>query len=192
MKIVKSSFELRMLGSGKDILAHIEWAGKTCYKSENSITDESAEQFIRKVPIGLGHESMLEHCVITAKLVCDLGISQEGTRHRLVHVDDDVVIDMEWDPAVSQESTRFCNYSKNKFSSEISFIDCTHHFKNPESIAVWLKACEDAEKNYLQLIELGETPQFARSVLIRSCKTEMTLTANLREWRKFFELRAAG
>jgi thymidylate synthase (FAD) len=192
MKIIKSGFEMKMLFSGSDILKHIEWAGKTCYKSESNITDDSALNFVKLRAIDCGHQSMLEHCSVTVKIVCDLGVSQEGTRHRLVHVDDDVIVDMEWDPGVSQESTRFCNYSKNKFDSEISYIDIRNHFKNPESIFVWMKACEMAEQNYLQLIKLGETPQFARSVLIRSTKTEMTLTANLREWRLFFKLRAEG
>lgn len=192
MKIVKSSFEMRMLFNGADALKHVEWAGKTCYKSEDNITDESAQKFVKSRAIVAGHSSMLEHCSVTVKVICDLGVSQEGTRHRLVHVDDDVIADLEWNPAVSQESTRFCNYSKDKFKNEISFIDITNHFKNPDSIVVWMENCKRSEQDYLKLIELGETPQFARSCLNRSTKTEMTLTANLREWREFFFLRAAG
>jgi thymidylate synthase ThyX len=85
-----------------------------------------------------------------------------------------------------------CNYSKDKFDNSVTFIDPIEHFKNPESASVWIDACKSAEKSYLKLIELGESPQMARSVLNRSTKTEMFLTANLREWRKFFKLRAAG
>jgi thymidylate synthase (FAD) len=192
MKIVKASFEVRLIGTGAQMLQHIEWAGRTCYKSEDNITEESAASFISKMAIGRKHESMLEHCSATVHIICDLGVSQEETRHRLVHVEDDWIVDLEWNPAVSQESTRFCNYSKNKFGNEISVVDIRDHFKNPKSLEVWLEACIQAEKNYLRLIELGETPQFARSVLLRSTKTEMTLTSNLRAWRSWFKLRAVG
>jgi len=192
MKILKPSFEVRSLVPANEILKHIEWAGRTCYKSEANITEESASKFVNDRAITNHHESMLEHYSVTVRIVCDLGISQEETRHRLVHVDDDWIVDMEWNPAVSQESSRFCNYSKNKFNSEISFVDIRHHFKNPASIDIWYNNCLRSEQDYLKLIGLGETPQFARAVLNRSTKTEMTLTANCREWRAFFKLRALG
>lgn len=192
MNIVKAGFEIRILAEWTEILRHIEWCGRTCYKSAEKISEESAMSFIETRAIKSGHESMLEHCSATVRITCDLGVSQEDTRHRLMHVDDDAVVDVEWNPGVSQESTRFCNYSKNKFNSEITFIDLAHHFKNPESIRIWYNACKQSEENYLRLIELGESPQFARSVLIRSTKTEMVITATLRQWRKYLQIRAVG
>jgi thymidylate synthase (FAD) len=192
MKIVKAGFEIKMHFDGPEMLKHVEWCGRTCYKSEENISAESAKLFVESRAIKSGHESMLEHCSATVRITCDLGISQEDTRHRLMHVDDDVIVDIEWNPAVSQESSRFCNYSKNKFNSEITFIDLAHHFKNPDSIQVWYEACKQSELNYMRLIELGESPQFARSVLIRSTKTEMVITTTLRQWRKYLQIRAEG
>lgn len=191
MKIVIPEFSIKMLCPPGVALEHIETAGRTCYKS-NIKGGPGTYEFIKRHAIDGGHESMLEHVSVSVLVVCDLGVSQEWTRHRLVHVDDDFLYDMEWNPGVSQESTRYCNYSKDKFDNSISFIDPVEHFKNIESYHVWFDACLHAEKSYIKLIELGESPQMARSVLNRSTKTEMFLTANLREWRKFFKLRAAG
>lgn len=192
MKIIKPGYEILLTSDAFTALKHIEKCGRTCYKSEAHITTESALEFVKKRAIEANHASMLEHFSITVKFTCDLGISGEGNRHRNTHIDEDQYFDMEWNPAISQESTRFCNYSKNKFGNEITFIDLRHHFVNPASIDVWYSACLDAEKNYLQLIANGESPQFARSVLIRSTKTEMCYTANVREWRAWLKLRAVG
>jgi len=194
MKIVLSNFTVKMLFPGYVGLDLIEEAGRTCYKSSiNGASGiSSAYDFIKRHAIEGGHESMLEHVSVSVLVVCDLGVSQEWTRHRLVRVDDDFMFDMEWNPGVSAESSRFCNYSKEKFGSNISVIDIRSHLKNPESAEVWLSACAFAEKSYFRMLELGESPQIARSVLNRSTKTEMFLTANLREWRRFFRLRAVG
>lgn len=162
--------------AGYEMLKVIEKAGRTCYKSEDKMTNETAEAFV-KMLISKGHESVLEHQSLSVKFTCDRGVSHEIVRHRL--------------SSFSQESTRYCNYSKEKFGNEINVVDIAHHFKNPESLKVWTMAMEAAESCYRQLIELGETPQIARSVLPNSLKTEIVVTANLRQWREIFRQRTS-
>ena len=162
---------------GQKILQKIERIGRTCYKSEGKIEDGSAENFVAGL-IKRGHEAMLEHESITIKFVVDRGISHELVRHRLA--------------SFAQESTRYCNYSKDDFGSEITFIIPEYLGYNTEQWKVWketMKACEDA---YFKLLDIGLMPQEARAVLPNSLKTEVVMTANLREWRHFFKLRAAN
>ena len=156
------------------MLKVIELAGRTAYKSENQITDTSASDFVRML-IRRGHESVLEHQSISVKFIVDRGISHELVRHRLA--------------SFTQESTRYCNYSKEKFGKEINVIDISKHLKNPESYSYWKTAMEYAEKAYLAMIANGESPQIARAVLPNSLKTEIILTCNLREWRTIFRQR---
>ncbi len=109
---------------------------------------------------------------------CWCGNSHELVRHRIA--------------AYAQESTRYCNYSKDKFGNELSIIDVGPHFKNSESFNVWFNACKVSEEAYFKLIELGETPQIARAILPTCLKTEIVCTYNIREWIHFFNLRALG
>lgn len=182
MKIVKPWFEILTKITG-DELKLIELAGRTCYKSEDKITDESAKKFVKNI-INRGHEAMLEHSVLSVKFICDRGVSHELVRHRLA--------------SFAQESTRYCNYSKDKFGNELTFIEpfffCQKGICNRDNgllYNIWLDECESAENVYLKLLELGATPQEARSVLPNSIKTEVVVTMNYREWRHFFKLRAA-
>lgn len=103
--------------------------------------------------------------------------SHEIVRHRIA--------------SYAQESTRYCNYSKEKFGTEITVIDPKLHFKNAESYTVWEEAMSYAEVKYMQLLALGEAPQMARTVLPNSLKTEIICTFNLREWRHFVRLRTS-
>ncbi|MEW6380693.1 MAG: FAD-dependent thymidylate synthase [bacterium] len=164
--------------NGEEILKKLEKYGRTCYKSEGKITTDSAQGFV-KFLIEHGHETVLEHEKVTVRVICDRGVSHEIVRHRIA--------------SYSQESTRYCNYSKNKFGHEITCIDpCfwkAESTENRQKHEVWKKAMEEAEKAYLRLLELGATPQEARSVLPNSLKTEIVITMNLREWRHFFKLR---
>lgn len=169
-------------------LQHIEKIGRVCYKSEEKISEdgESAKKFVGML-INNGHEAMIEHSSLSVKFTVDRGVSHELVRHRIA--------------SFAQESTRYCNYAKEKFGSECSFIDLEGGIKldnkmkkmNAEEIALvmneWILAMEDAEKHYMKMLELGATPQIARSVLPNSTKTEITITANYREWRNFFKLR---
>lgn len=161
---------------GEDILKKIEVCGRVCYKSEGRITDGSAEKFVASI-IKRGHEAVLEHASITVKFVVDRGVSHEIVRHRLA--------------SYCQESTRYCNYSKDDFGTEITVIKPLFLEEGTDGFEIWKNSCEEAEKAYFNMLEWGCTPQEARSVLPNSLKTELVMTANLREWRTFFKLRTA-
>lgn len=178
MKIIKSSYEILTPITGRELI-DIEHAGRTCYKSERNITDNSAKVFVAKL-IGNGHEAMLEHSILSVKFVCDRGVSHELVRHRIA--------------SFAQESTRFCNYG----GKEIEFIwpcffgELSGENLAKEEVMIWSETMLKAEKAYNQLLYLGFQPQQARSVLPNSLKTEVIMTANYREWRNFFKLRALG
>lgn len=175
MKVISPSFEILTPLNGKELLKTIERIGRVCYKSESSITAESAEKFVGNL-LSRGHESVIEHVSITAKVICDRGVSHEIVRHRLA--------------SYSQESTRYCNYSMGKFGNELTVIRPCFWDESDEKYQTWLRSMQAVEKNYMELIALGATPQEARSVLPNSLKTELFMTMNLREWRHFFRMRA--
>lgn len=177
MKIIEPSVELINAPDYKTLLTTIEAAGRTCYKSEDKITDESAEKFVRGI-IKRGHEAVIEHGSLTVRFICDRGVSHEIVRHRLA--------------AYCQESTRYCNYSKEGFGSEITVIKPCFLEDGTGSYVVWRDACEMAEAYYFRLLNGNTkrlTPQEARSVLPNSLKTEVVMTADIREWRHFCRMR---
>lgn len=176
MKIIDPRVELINPVPYETALNTIEIAGRTCYQSEDKMTEGTAEDFIRRI-INRGHESVLEHVSVTARFVCDRGVSHEIVRHRIA--------------AYSQESTRYCNYSKGKFGGELTFIKPVFKSKNKELLRVWKDLCWAAESAYILLLNYGATPQEARSVLPNSLKTTIVVTYNIREWRHFFRLRCA-
>lgn len=176
MRIIDASYEIITPINGKEIIKHIERCGRVCYKSENRITEDSAEKFVKNV-IKRGHESVLEHFSITVKFVVDRGVSHEIVRHRLA--------------SYSQESTRYCNYMDEKFGDEITVIRPCFWETDSDAFNCWETACHKAEVAYFWLVTMGCPPQEARSVLPNSLKTELYMTANLREWRWFFKKRAA-
>lgn len=186
MQILKAKAEVLLTSTTmyEEMLEIIEKAGRICYKSEDKITNDSAEKFIEML-IKRRHESVLEHKSISVLVQCDRGVTHEIVRHRIA--------------SYSQESTRYCNYSKDKFGKEINVIDIGTGFKynynnenDIDKYKEWLYAMEDAEKHYMKMIELGATPQEARSVLPTSLKTEIVITMNIREWRHFFKLRSSN
>lgn len=190
MNILRAGFEILtpISEGGIDELKHIEKIGRVCYKSEGKITKdgESAKKFV-KMLIDRGHEAMIEHSSLSVRFTVDRGVSHELVRHRIA--------------SFAQESTRYVNYSLDKFGNEINVInirdgiDLDNKMKNMDSSIIdailreWFSAMKDAEKHYMKMIELGATPQIARSVLPNSTKTEITITTNYREWRNFFKLR---
>ena len=176
MKEIRPSFEIMDDINGAKILQKLERCGRVCYKSEDKITEGSAEKFIGMI-LKSGHESVLEHEKLTVKFVCDRGVTHEIVRHRIA--------------SYSQESTRYCNYSKDKFGNELTFIRPCFWADDSEEYAVWKQAMEEIEKSYVKLISLGAKPEEARSILPNSLKTEIVCTMNLREWRHFFRLRTA-
>lgn len=172
MKIISPDFAFVDSINGNAILKKLEAAGRTCYKSENKMTEDSAANFVRNL-IKRGHESVLEHISITVRIITDRGISHEIVRHRLA--------------SYSQESTRYCNY-KDK---EIEFV--LPYDIDPETkiFDYWKLSCQASETDYKVLIAKGVAPQTARSVLPNCLKTELVMTCNLREWRHFFKMRCA-
>ena len=169
MKIINASYKIETPIDGAEILKRIEKAGRTCYKSEDRITAESAEAFVRML-IERGHESVLEHESLTVRFICDRGISHEIVRHRLA--------------SYSQESQRYVRYN-----GDIEFIN--PRMSNAKAYEAWQELCERAEETYKELLSYGVQPEQARSVLPNSTKTEIVMTANLREWRHFLKLRTA-
>lgn len=191
MKIIKPTYEILTFISENGIqeLKFIEKIGRECYKSGDRITEdgESAKKFV-KMLVDKHHEAMIEHSQLSVMFTVDRGVSHELVRHRLA--------------SFAQESTRYCNYSKDKFNNEINVIDISDgiildkKMSNLDSTIIlevmceWYKAMEDAEKHYMRMIALGATPQIARSVLPNSTKTSIVVTANYREWRNIFSLRS--
>lgn len=163
---------------GAEMLRRIERAGRTCYKSQDKITDESAPKFVKGIlkpdSSGVMHESVIEHEKVSVRIVCDRGVTHEIVRHRLV--------------SFSQESTRYCDYHRQ---GEIQVIDPCFWLGECACRREWSNAMALAEDHYNRLRELGASPQEARSVLPNSLKTEIVVTANLREWRHIFRLRTS-
>ena len=173
MRIVKPSAILEWITPGA--LQIIEAAGRICYKSEDKITTDSAEDFVRKI-VARGHEAVIEHASASFRIVTDRGISHEIVRHRIA--------------SYCQESTRYCNYANTRFGREISVIEPPKMDERQRE--AWLYGCEAAEEAYFRMLEAGATPQIARAVLPTCLKTELIMTANFREWRHFLKLRLAA
>lgn len=178
MNIIKPYYVIEQELDEDKMLKAIERAGRTCYKSEENISEYSAKRFVSSI-IKRGHESVIEHEKITIRIICDRGVSHEIVRHRIA--------------SYSQESTRYCNYYNEKFGKEITLIEpCFFNSddeKDKKNKEIWLKAMQQIEDNYNQLIEGGAKPEQARSILPNSLKTEIVVTMNLRAWRHFFKLR---
>lgn len=182
MYLIKPSFGILTEIDREAMLRRIEEAGRTCYKSEDKITANSASSFVKKI-IKLGHESVLEHESISVRFIVDRGVSHELVRHRLA--------------AFSQESTRYCNYKGGVTFiippwvdiPEGNYSEFKQNIKGAQKI--WFYTCLQSEIDYTDLINAGWSPQQARSVLPNSLKTEIVMTANLREWRHVLKLRTS-
>lgn len=187
MRLIKPRYEI--LHFTPDALQLMERAGRTCYKSEERITEDSAGRFVDMI-CRRGHETVLEHASMTVRFICDRGVSHSLVRHR--HA------------SPSQESTIYCNYK-----SGVTFIippwvcdlitegDYTERAPQycedwPEADLVWYQAMLDAEWAYLELLKKGWRPAQARNVLPVSVKTELVVTANFREWKHILKLRCGS
>lgn len=173
MNIIQPSATLEWITP--DAMKIIEQAGRVCYKSEVKISTDSAADFIQKI-LQRGHESVIEHASASFRIITDRGITHEIVRHRIA--------------SFSQESTRYCNYSQDKFNSEISVIEPPE--LSEDARIAWMNGCKSAEKEYFNMLSAGATPQMARSILPTCLKTELIMTANFREWRHFLKLRLAA
>ncbi len=173
MKIIEPEIQVEEF-DGKKIMKNIERACRTCYRSEGKISDESYKTLLKNC-ISRGHESVLEHEKITIRMICDVGVYKDLTRHRIA--------------SFSIESTRYCNYGKDKFDNQIKFIKPVNMEEGTELYDIWYKACEEIEKNYIKMSNMGALPDQLRMILPHSTAAEVTMTANIREWKHIFSLR---
>ncbi len=178
MKIIKPYFEILDNTTEEKLLHNLELFGRVCYKSEERITKDSSKSFIDMI-LKSGHESVLEHEKISVRIICDRGVTHEIVRHRIA--------------SYSQESTRYCNYSKDKFGNELTFIEPCFWNENKDEVKkeIWKTQLQEIEKAYMQLLKFGASPQEARTILPNSLKTEIIMSMNIREWRHFFKLRTS-
>lgn len=176
MRIVEPGIEIMTTIDSDNILKNLELYGRVCYKSEQGITEDSANRFVRMI-IKNGHESVLEHEKITVKFICDRGVSHEIVRHRIA--------------SYSQESTRYCNYNQDKFGSELTLIKPCFWEEGQEKYEIWKSNMQMIEDSYNKLIAMGAKPEEARSILPNSLKTEIVVTMNMREMRHFLRLRTS-
>ena len=173
MIIVKPLVEVENVDY-KRIMQNLERACRTCYRSEDKITEDSYKTLLKNC-INRGHESILEHEKITVRLTCDIGVYKDLTRHR--HA------------SFSIESTRYCNYGKDKFENQVKFIDPVNIDHNTKLFEEWEKCCSDIEKCYIKMSKDGATPDQMRMILPHSTAANVTMTANIREWKHILELR---
>ena len=178
MKVIHSSYEIftDITNPIETILKPIERAGRICYKSENNITNDSCIQFCKNI-ISRGHEAVIEHSQLSVKFTIDRAIANELVRHRLA--------------SYCQESTRYVNYSKNKFGNEIKVIVPEDLENDVVNYSIWYESCMHAENAYMALLSNNVKPELARNVLPLSTATEIIMTANIREWRQVFKLRSS-
>lgn len=177
MRIIKPSIEVIDSIDADRIIRKLERIGRVCYKSESKISDNSAPVFLSNI-LKSGHESVIEHEAISVRVICDRGVSHEIVRHRIA--------------SYSQESTRYCNYSQERFGSELTVIKPVFWNEESKEYRIWVDMMQQIEKKYNELIKNGAAPQEARSILPNSLKTEIVMTMNLREWRHFFRLRTSN
>lgn len=177
MKIVEPSYKILTKIDGEEILKQIELAGRTAYKSEDKICKGSAERFVKSI-IERNHEAVVEFGgMISVRIICDRAFSHELVRMRL--------------SSFCQESQRYVAYDK-KDEGGISFIMPVEIEKGSREYNLWLDACQATETAYNLLRLAGVKPEIARAVLPNSCKTEIVISANLRQWRHILKLRAQG
>lgn len=190
MRLIKSYYKIEHGLNRADILKRLELFGRVCYKSEDRITDESAAKFVRLIS-EKRHLSIFDHAYVSVRFVVNRGFTHELVRHRLA--------------AYSQESTRFCNYSKVKFGGHVTFIippfldvepgiyDVNDYrvWEVGTDNGLWLDSMLQCENSYHKALERGWSPQEARGLLPIDLKTEIIMTANLTEWKHVFKLRAS-
>ena len=177
MKVIEPSYSFLGDIDGVAMLQKIEIAKRICYQSEDRITQDSYLASAADL-IARGHEAMLEHASVSVLFTIDRGVANEITRHRIA--------------SFAQSSTRYCNFSQDKFGNEITVIRPCFLRNGTVAYDEWYEACAVAEQKYFSLLRIGMKPEEARDVLPISTMTKLVMTANLREWRHFFKLRAVG
>ena len=173
MNIVKRNVELVSKQSYEEMIKENELAIRNCYKSEDKITDDSAERMVRMM-INSGHEAMIEFADLTFHIVADRSVLAQLSRHRLM--------------SLAVESQRYCSYNKDKFNHSVNFIiPC-----NLKNYNAWEAFCSEAEETYFDMIEHGDKAEVARSVLPNCVATSIYVRMNMRELRHFLSLRLSN
>lgn len=162
---------------GKKIMHRIERACRTCYRSEALITEDSYKTLLKNC-LNRGHESILEHEKVSIRMMCDLGVYKDITRHRLA--------------SFSIESTRYCNYGKDKFGSELKFMKPCNIEEETEMYKDWKNTMLCIEKNYIKMSQEGAKPDQLRMLLPHSIAAEVNMTCNIREWKHVLSLRCTN
>lgn len=175
MKIIEPKIEVENY-DGVKIMRSIERACRTCYRSEGLITEDSYKKLLTNC-INRGHESVMEHEKITVRMTCDVGCYKDLTRHRIA--------------SFSIESTRYCAYNKDKFSNELKFINPVNIEEDTAEYEFWKNCMQDIEDTYMDMAKLGCKPDQLRMILPHSTAAEVTMTANIREWRHILSLRCS-
>jgi len=160
----------------KKMLKRIERACRTCYRSEDKVTEDSYKNLLKNC-ISRGHESILEHEKVSIRMICDIGAYKDLTRHRIA--------------SFSIESTRYCNYGNDKFDNQIKFIKPVNMEEDTEIYNSYITGLEEIEKQYLKMAELGAKPDQLRMLLPHGTAAEVNMTCNLREWKHVFSLRCS-
>lgn len=173
MKIIQPIVKINSAELNQNKVIRLSYYARVCYQSEADSSE--ADAFLTKL-IKNGHESVIEHEKVTVTFIVDRGVSNQIIRHRI--------------GSYCQESTRYCNYSLNRFGGEITVIEPFFFNEKEKEYQLWKDLCQDAEMTYLKLLNTV-TPEEARAVLPNSLKTELVTTYNFREWRHFFSLRCA-
>ena len=176
MKLIDPLIEVEKY-DGIKIMKRIERACRTCYRSEDKITEDSYKTLLKNC-ITRGHESVLEHEKITIRMTCDIGVYKDLTRHRIANF--------------SIESTRYCNYGKDKFDNQIKFIKPCNIEEGTELYKQWEDTMSYIEKQYLAMSEAGALPDQLRMMLPHSTAAQVTMTANIREWKHILSLRCSS
>ena len=179
MQIMDQGWNYESYINEESIMYLLESVGRNCYKSEdmNSEHDFSKTQRFVKSIINKNHEGILEHASFTVRIITDRATQNQIVRHRMA--------------AYCVESQRYCNYSKDKFNKEITFVKPLWVDGVDIEESLWYKGCQDSEAYYFGLITQGAKPEQARSVLNNSVKSEILMTCNLRQWRHFLKLRTS-
>lgn len=172
MKLIEPRVCVESYDSRK-IMKNLERACRTCYRSEDLITEESYKTLLKNC-INRGHESILEHEKITIRMTCDVGVYKDLTRHRFA--------------SFSIESTRYCNYGKDKFDNEINFIRPIFA-DELDKFNIWEDTMKTIEDAYMKMVAAGYKPDEMRMILPHSVAAEVTMTTNIREWKHILDLR---
>ena len=177
MHIVKAQIKPISKIDGNEALMLIQRIAKTCYKSYKDTDDiESAKRIVKNL-IASGHTSLLENYIITMNYVSNIAAYKDLTRSRVGF-------------SYAVESTRWANYSKDKFGNQLTFLDPVEiPDKNSKLYFAWLESMKKAETNYMAMNKMGAKPDQMSLILPQSTAAEFNITGNLRSWRNLFDLR---